>query len=277
MKLSLGYSPCPNDCFIFYALAHGKVAPEITWEIVLDDVESLNRMAREVVLDVSKVSYHAAGHLLDDYVMLRSGGALGKRVGPLVVAREPLATLKGRRVAIPGGLTTANLLLALAEPHAETVAMRYETIMPAVVKGEVDAGLIIHESRFVYPDYGLKKLLDLGEWWEEETTLPLPLGGIVARRSLGTEALRWIDRSIRASLGYAYAHRAEAQPYIAAHAQEMSEEVMQKHIDLYVNAYSFDVGEEGERAVRELFSRAQARGLLPEVPEDIFVPEPFGR
>ncbi|HEX7021207.1 MAG TPA: 1,4-dihydroxy-6-naphthoate synthase [Trueperaceae bacterium] len=273
MDLSLGFSPCPNDCFIFYALAHHKVAPEFGWSVRLEDVEALNQLARCGVLDVSKISYHAYGHLQDEYVMLRSGGALGNGVGPLIVAREELSSLSGRRVAIPGGLTTANLLLRLSQPDDVVICeLRYDRIMPAVAAGEVDAGLIIHESRFTYPEYGLRKFLDVGEWWHRETGLLLPLGGIMAKRSLGTGVLGRLEVALRESLQYAYAHRAEAQPYIAAHAQEMSEVVMQKHIDLYVNEYSVDVGEAGERAVRELLRLGRERGFIPPSDAPAFLP-----
>ena len=272
MSLTLGYSPCPNDCFIFYALAHGKVASDFDYQVRLEDVEALNQLARKSALDVTKISYHAFGHLADDYVMLRSGGALGSGVGPLVVTKERLADLSGKRVAIPGGLTTANLLLKLSQPDdIEVIELRYDKIMPAVAAGEVDAGLIIHESRFTYANYGLKKHLDLGEWWEAETGLPLPLGGIVARRSLGKEKLTHIQEGIRRSLLYSYAHRQEAEPYIAAHAQEMSQEVRQQHIDLYVNDYSLDVGETGEKAVRTLLRRARERGLVLEPKKPLFI------
>lgn len=270
-SLSLGYSPCPNDCFIFYAIAHGKADPALSWDIRLDDVEALNQLARQKALDVTKVSYHAYGHIMDDYVMLRSGGALGVGVGPLIVTRDGLQSLSGRRVAIPGGLTTANLLLRLSQPDdLQIIELRYDQIMPAVAKGQVDAGLIIHESRFTYALYGLQKHLDLGEWWQATTDLPLPLGGIVARRSLGRDLLLRIDKAIRDSLEYAYAHRAEVQPYIAAHAQEMSESVMQQHIDLYVNAYSLDVGT-GARAAEVLLEHAQARGFIPPSAQSIFL------
>ena len=270
--LTLGYSPCPNDCLIFYALAHEKVFSERPWQVRLEDVEALNQLARKSALDVTKISYHAYGYFTDDYVMLRSGGALGNGVGPLIVTKEPLDALSGKCVAIPGGLTTANLLLKLSQPDdIKVIELRYDKIMPAVAAGEVDAGLIIHESRFTYANYGLQKHLDLGEWWEKETDLPLPLGGIMAQRSLGEEKLAHIQEVIRASLRYGYAHRAEAQPYIAAHAQEMSVEVTQQHIDLYVNGYSLDVGKTGERAVRTLLGRASERGLLPELKEPLFL------
>lgn len=270
--LSLGFSPCPNDCFIFYALVHDRLSSDLSWQVRLEDVETLNQLARDAVLDVSKISYHAFGHFTEDYVMLRSGGALGEGVGPLIVSKEALPDLVGRTIAMPGGLTTANLLLRLSQlDSVKTVELRYDAIMPAVARGEVDAGLIIHESRFTYLEHGLRKHQDLGEWWEGETGLPLPLGGIMARRSLGQETLKTIDGLIRASLDYAYAHPLEAQPYIAAHAQEMSPEVMQKHIDLYVNQYSLEVGERGERAVRELLGRARERGLLPEPSGELFL------
>jgi len=272
MTLSLGYSPCPNDCFIFYALAHRKVAPELDWQVRLEDVEALNQLARRGALDVSKISYHAFGHFTEEYVMLRSGGALGRGVGPLIVTKDALSSLAGRRVAIPGGLTTANLLLKLSQgDDLELHELRYDLVMPAVAKGEVDAGLIIHESRFTYPQYGLREHLDLGRWWEAETGLPLPLGGIMAKRSLGEAVLTRVEEAIRESLRYAYAHREEAAPYIAAHAQEMSEGVRQQHIDLYVNDFSSDVGEVGERAVRELLGRARDRGLVPAASAPLFL------
>jgi 1,4-dihydroxy-6-naphthoate synthase len=179
-------------------------------------------------------------------------------------------------VAIPGGLTTANLLLRLSQPDdIEVVTLRYDQIMPAVARAEVDAGLIIHESRFTYPDYGLTKFLDVGEWWEQETGHLLPLGGIMAKRSLGKAMLSRINGAIKESLEYAYRHRAEAQPYIAAHAQEMSGTVMQQHIDLYVNEYSLDLGAAGEAAVYELLKRGQRRGFIPEVEEPLFHTDAF--
>jgi 1,4-dihydroxy-6-naphthoate synthase len=272
MNLSLGYSPCPNDCFIFYALAHNKIVSDITWQIRLEDVEALNQLARQNILDVSKISYHAYAHLIHNYVMLSAGGALGKGVGPLIVTKEKLETLSSKRVAIPGGLTTANLLLKLSQPDdISIVTLRYDQIMPAVAKGEVDAGLIIHESRFTYPDYGLNKFLDVGEWWERTTGHLLPLGGIIAKRSLGDEVLRQINTAIRESLEYAYTHPDETKSYVAQYAQEMSEEVRQKHIDLYVNEYSLDVGEAGKAAVIELFKRAEERGFIPKVGKEIFL------
>jgi 1,4-dihydroxy-6-naphthoate synthase len=272
--LSLGYSPCPNDTFIFHALVHGLVSADgLAFEPRLEDVETLNRLAAEAVLDVSKVSYGAIPHLVRDYVLLRSGGALGRGCGPLVVARREIdpAELAGLRIAIPGRSTTANLLLRLFAPDAAPGIERvYSDIMPAVARGEVDAGLIIHESRFTYPQHGLVKVVDLGEWWERTTGLPIPLGGILARRDLGADAIRAIDDAMRRSVEHAFADPAASRPYVRAHAQEMDDAVTQQHIDLYVNQFSADVGSDGERAIRELFARARTAGVIA-----ADVPSPF--
>lgn len=272
--LALGFSPCPNDCFLFFALAHGRIAAEPP-EVHLADVEELNALALKGSLDVSKLSYHAYAHVTDRYIMLPSGGALGKGVGPLIVTRKPLTELTGRTVAIPGGLTTANLLLKLSQPEGINYRqLRYDRIMPAVAAGEVDAGLIIHESRFTYQEHGLVKHLDLGEWWEHTTGLLLPLGGIAALRSLGRERLSHLDHAIRASLDYAYRHPDEVEQFVAEHAQEMSRSVRQQHIDLYVNRFSRDLGSEGKRAVAELFRRAHERGFIPPPAENLLFEAP---
>jgi 1,4-dihydroxy-6-naphthoate synthase len=272
--LTLGYSPCPNDTFIFHALVHGIVGVDwLSFRERLEDVETLNRLAADGVLDVTKVSYGAIPHLVRDYVLLRSGGALGRGCGPLVVAREDFGreVLTGRRIAIPGRNTTANLLLRLFAPDAPAgVEMVYSDIMPAVERGEVDAGLIIHESRFTYPQHGLAKVVDLGEWWERTTGLPIPLGGILARRDLGDDAIRAVDDAIRRSVEHAFAHPTDWREYVRRHAQEMDEEVQQRHIDLYVNRFTADLGDEGERAIHELFARARAAGVIEQD-----VPSPF--
>ena len=269
--INLGYSFCPNDTFIFYALTHGRIPGESVIE-QLEDVETLNQWALSGRLEMTKISYHAYAHVREQYVALRSGGALGRGVGPLIVAREPLESLVGKTVAIPGAMTTANLMLTLSQPEGvKTRVMRYDQIMPAIERGEVDAGLIIHESRFTFAQHGLVKLLDLGQWWEGETGLPLPLGAILARRDLGLEKLRELDQAVRSSLEYAYAHPLEPKAYIRQHALEMEDAVMQAHIDLYVNEFSLDVGREGERAVTELFARAEARGLIPASSLPLFV------
>ncbi|MBA4156026.1 MAG: 1,4-dihydroxy-6-naphthoate synthase [Gemmatimonadetes bacterium] len=267
MALTLGYSPCPNDTFIFDALVHGRIdGGGLQFRERLEDVETLNQLAAEAVLDISKVSYGAVPYLLDEYVLLRSGGALGRGCGPLLVAREGVepSELRTGRISIPGRNTTANLLLRLWNPGLPAGAERvYSDIMPAVARGEVDAGLIIHESRFTYPQHGLRKLLDLGEWWESETGLPIPLGGIVARRSLGQDTIRRVEDAIRRSVEHAFAAPDASVGYVREHAQEMDEKVMREHIALYVNSFSIDLGAEGERAARELLSRAARSGLVP--------------
>lgn len=259
MKLTLGFSPCPNDTFIFHALVEGIVnVPGVEWEVRLEDVETLNQLALRGELDVTKVSYGAVPYLLDRYALLRSGGALGRGCGPLLVTRGDRPVESLRSVAIPGRLTTAYLLLRLFAPDLLEAEERvYSDIMPAVERGEVDAGLIIHESRFTYRDHGLVQLVDLGEWWERETGAPIPLGGILACRDLGAERVREIEEAIRRSVGHAFAHPADCDAFVRANAQEMDPAVMRQHIDLYVNDFSVDLGDEGERAVAALLEKQQ--------------------
>lgn len=284
MRLSLAYSPCPNDTYIFHAIATGRVgsagssrgAPGLVpvgfeFDIALEDIDTLNRLVAERSVDVAKISYAAYGHVADDYVFLRSGGALGSGVGPLVVSRDPLLDLAGATVAIPGGRTTATLLLLLLRDDVDLVVMRYDEIMPAVAAGTVDAGLIIHESRFTYHEHGLSCLLDLGAWWEREVGHLVPLGAIVARRSLGPAVHAALDALVLASVRAANADPHGTDAYVAAHSQEMAPDVRQRHIDLYVNEYSLDVGAAGEAAVRDLLARAAARGLHQPVAEPLFV------
>lgn len=266
-ELTLGFSPCPNDTFMFYPLVHGLVeSGGLVYRERLEDVETLNQLARAGELDVSKVSYHALGHIREEYALLRSGSALGRGCGPLLVAAETFAPSKlhGKTIAVPGRYTTALLLLRLFDPALDTfVIMPFNEIMDAVLSGSVDAGLIIHESRFTYHGFGLHKLLDLGEWWEGETGLPLPLGGIVARRSLGAEAIAAVERALKAGVEYARSHPGEAARYIGEHAQEMSQEVCAAHISLYVNDFSTDLGDEGVQAITCLFRRAEQAGIIP--------------
>lgn len=272
-RLSLGYSPCPNDTFIFHALTHGLLegASDLVFDVVLDDVEAMNRATAGGLMDVAKVSYHAYGYIASDYVLLRSGGALGRGVGPLLVAATPDLDLRGKRVAVPGGRTTAKLLLELWRPKGlELTELRYDAIMPAVVAGAVDAGLIIHESRFTYQGHGLHKLVDLGAWWEAEVGGLVPLGAIVAKRSLGAAVHARLTSLISASLEHAWSNPEASREYVAVNAQEMAPDVRQKHIDLYVNDYSRDVGAEGEHAVRQLLERGLSRGLFPVLREPIF-------
>jgi len=266
-ELTLGFSPCPNDTFMFYPLVHGLIDTEgLSYRERLEEVETLNRLALAGELDVSKVSYHALGHIRDDYALLRAGSALGRGCGPLLVAADRIdpAGLRGRTIAVPGNYTTAKLLLRLFDPTlTDFVVMPFNEIMEAVLSGSVDAGLIIHESRFTYQGFGLHKLLDLGEWWEAETGLPIPLGGIVARRSLGAKTIAAVERALKAGVGYARSHPDEAARYIGEHAQEMSPEVCAAHIGLYVNDFSADLGEEGIRAITCLLQRAEEAGLIP--------------
>lgn len=273
--LRLGYSPCPNDTFIFYALTHGLVPlPDCTISERLEDVETLNQLARQGRLELTKISYHAYAHLRDRYVLLRSGGALGRGCGPLVVAARPCDPdqLRNQPLAIPGQLTTANLLLQLwIGGCQQVVAMPFDQIMPAVASGRVAAGVIIHESRFTYQQHGLHKIIDLGAWWENETGCPIPLGGILARRDLGAELISSVERAIVASLDYAWRHPDQPRAYIKQHAQELDETVIDRHIGLYVNAFSRDLGSQGITAVTTLFQRAEARGLVPASDLPLFI------
>jgi 1,4-dihydroxy-6-naphthoate synthase len=274
--LTLGYSPCPNDTFIFYALVHGKIdTVGLSFRELLEDVETLNRMALNTELDITKVSFHAFGHLMDNYCLLRSGGALGRGCGPLVVARDAcsMQDLRGKKIAIPGSLTTAYLLLQLYdhELRHNIIAMPFNRIIDAVKNGEADAGLIIHESRFTYQEAGLKNILDLGRWWENETGLPIPLGCIIAKRGLGRELIERTEQLIRRSLEYAFSNRQETKNYIKGHSQELADMVIEDHIDLYVNDFSLDLGSDGIEAVRELFRRASEQGILARSPLPLFI------
>lgn len=266
--LSLGYSPCPNDTFIFYALSHGAIdLGDLKFgRPHLEDVETLNSWALAHRLDVTKISCHALGHVSDEYCVLAAGGALGRGCGPLVVASSaiPVADLAGRRVAIPGRLTTAALLFRMFQPACiDLVEMRFDRIMAAVRRGEVDAGVIIHESRFTYADEGLTCLQDLGQWWETISGQPIPLGCIVARRSLGGALVERIERAVAASVAYAFRCPEECLPYIRAHSQETAPEIVQNHIRLYVNEFSRNLGDEGMAAITAFLQRGRAAGVLP--------------
>lgn len=275
MKLTLGYSPCPNDTYIFYGLTHGRVAaPGIEIVESLADVETLNLRAMNAELDLTKISFHALAYLLEDYCLLKSGGALGRGCGPLVVAREKvdMASLKGKTIAVPGRFTTAHLLLMLyGEGYDNVSVMPFHSIMDAVANGEADAGLVIHEGRFTYQAKGLVSLLDLGEWWEAGTGLPIPLGGILAKRELGRDVVLKVERAITESVLYANAHKDDTRGYIKAHAQELDDAVIDSHIGLYVNEFSQCMGDEGVRAVEALFARAAARGVIPQMERPLFL------
>ena len=273
-ELTLGYSPCPNDTFIFNALIHGLVpCPGVQFHERLEDVETLNRLALKTQLDLTKISYHAFGHLRQDYVLLHSGGALGRGCGPLVVATEPvtMTQLRDKPLLIPGELTTANLLLQLYDQQFSDIrVLPFDQIMPALERREAAAGVIIHESRFTYQDHGLHQLLDLGEWWEQLTGLPIPLGGILARRSLPVDLIEQIDHALAESVRYAQANPAHAVDYIRQHAQELSDSVTHEHIQLYVNEFSVNLGDEGIAAVQELLARAEKCRLIPVIDLPLF-------
>jgi 1,4-dihydroxy-6-naphthoate synthase len=275
MTYSLAYSPCPNDTYIFAALTNGLLADAPRVDVVLDDVEALNVAAREGRHALTKVSYGAIPYLLEHYRILRAGGALGRGCGPLVIAREArdLTSLPEDAVyAIPGAMTTAYLLLRLAlgrEPNVRV--MRFDTIVDAVARGEVDAGLIIHESRFTYAAAGLAQVIDLGDWWEGATGNPIPLGAILVRRDISDADAHTIDDAVRRSLAFARSREDAIIDYVRAHAFEMDDDVMRKHIGLYVNEFSDDVGETGIAAVRDLFTRAHQSGLIPKQHDPEFV------
>ncbi|MEQ1871836.1 MAG: 1,4-dihydroxy-6-naphthoate synthase [Vicinamibacterales bacterium] len=277
MTLTLGFSPCPNDCFMFDALVHERIDLEgLQFSPRLADVEALNRGAFAEDVDVTKLSYHAYAYCADRYVLLDAGSALGRSCGPLLISRRQISrdeVASGRlRLAIPGKFTTANFLLGLAFPSAtDRTELLFSDIEGAVLDGRFDAGLIIHENRFTYESRGLRKIVDLGEYWEGETGSPIPLGGIVIKRSLPDEVKARVNRVLRRSVEFAFANRAASVPYVRAHAQEMSEEVMYKHIDLYVNEYSVDLGVEGRRAVTTLFARAAGLGIIPATSQPLFL------
>ena len=254
-ELTFGYSPCPNDAFAFHALAHGLVDAPFRVIPVLLDIEELNRRALDCAFDLTKLSVGAFAGVGTRYRLLRSGAALGQGVGPLVVARTPmtLADAASGRMAIPGRATTAFNLLRLAAPAlGEVVELRYDRILAAVRDGEVDAGLIIHESRFTYAEHGLSQVADLGDWWTRDTGLPVPLAGICARSDLDAATASAAEHAIRASVQYAFDHPEASRDYVRAHSQELSDEVCAQHIALYVNAYSLDVGDDGLRAIERL-------------------------
>ena len=277
MTLSLGFSPCPNDCFMFDAIVHRRIDLEgLEFDVRLADVEALNQAAFAGEADVTKLSYHAYAYCFGDYVLLDAGSALGRNCGPLLIATRSIAkdevAAGGLSIAIPGKYTTANFLLGLAFPRAQhKTALLFSEIESALLDGRFDAGLIIHENRFTYAEKGLKKIIDLGEYWEDTTGAPIPLGGIVIKRSLADEVKQRVNRVLRRSVEYAFTHRTASLDYVRAHAQEMSEEVMYRHIDLYVNEYSVDLGAEGRHAVELLFAKAAATGIIPSATNSLFL------
>ena len=274
--LELAYSPCPNDTFIFTPWVEGHIsgAPPVVERF--EDIDTLNQIALKGEPDIVKVSFHALGHLRDRYCLLRSGGALGRGCGPLVVARTPFAegALASKTIAIPGKLTTAALLVRLFAPglkDANITVMPFDRIMPAVCEGAVDAGVIIHESRFTYQRHGLTQIVDLGEWWERETGHAIPLGGILMRRDLGDDLIRSTERALAESVDFAHAHTDIVWPTVRRHAQEMEDDVMRQHIALYVNEFTRDYGVEGETAIAHLLATAERLGLVPSSLQPLFV------
>ncbi len=265
-KLTLGYSPCPNDCFIFDALVHKKIDTEgLDVETRLEDVETLNREALKGTLDITKLSFHAYAYALEHYILLRSGSALGFNCGPLLIKNSKLKikNLDDLKVAIPGKMTTANFLLSLAIPNLKNkIEYVFSDIENAVLSGEVDAGLIIHENRFTYQEKGLEKIMDLGEYWESFIHAPIPLGGIVIKRNLETDLQQKVNRLIRKSVEFAFKNPESSMSYVRQHAQEMNESVMKQHIALYVNDFSIDLGETGINAINLMFAKAKELNLF---------------
>ncbi len=277
MKLTLGFSPCPNDTFIFDAMIHQKIDTEgLEFEVSFDDVETLNQKAFNQQLDISKLSFHAYAYVTDNYVLLDSGSALGFGVGPLLISKKeienPNRALESLKIGIPGKYTTANFLLGLAYPEAQNKKeLVFSEIEEELLADKIDVGLIIHENRFTYKEHGFKKVRDLGEFWEELTSCPIPLGGIMIRRELSDEVKQKVNRIIRRSVEFAFANPKSGIEFIRSHAQEMSEEVMYKHIELYVNKYSIDLGEEGRKAVSVLFEGAATLEIIPKTTKSLFL------
>jgi len=275
MKLTLGFSPCPNDTFIFDALIHNKIDTEgLEFEVVFDDVETLNQKALRGELDITKLSFHAFAYVANKYALLDAGSALGFGVGPLLISKNQFqgelnADLK---VGIPGKYTTANFLLGIAYPHLQNKEiMVFSEIEAALIDEKIDLGLIIHENRFTYQYKGLNKIVDLGDYWEKLTGCAIPLGGIVINRNLDREIQLKVNRLVRQSVEYAFAHPKSCIEFIREHAQEMDEAVMYKHIELYVNKYSINLGQEGRKAIDTLFTLAQERNLIPAVQQNLYV------
>ena len=274
MNLTLGFSPCPNDTFIFDALVHGRVDTEgLHFEVVFADIAELNKGAAAATLDITKLSYYTYAHVANTYALLGAGSALGRGCGPLVVRAKPADSIDlashHTRIAIPGFDTTANFLMCEAYPQlTNKQAVLFSSIEEAVLSGEADLGLIIHENRFTYQEKGLHLVADLGDWWETTTGYAIPLGGIAVRRTLPVAVQQAVQRVVRRSVEYAFAHPAASMPYVRAHSQAMDDAVMQQHIALYVNEYSRDLGEVGTAAVDYMLNRVRASSGLPTMPLD---------
>ncbi|MGC1390710.1 MAG: 1,4-dihydroxy-6-naphthoate synthase [Bacteroidales bacterium] len=275
MRLTLGFSPCPNDTFIFDAMVHGRIDTEgLEFDYFLTDVEELNRKALISDVDITKISYHAYAYVAQNYLILDAGSALGHRNGPLLISKRRIgiSELPGLRIAIPGKYTTANLLFSIAWPEIENkTEYLFSDIEDALLKDEVDVGLIIHETRFTYYSRGLHKLADMGEYWETLTGLPVPLGAIVIKRDIPDDIAQKVNRIVRRSLEYAYKDSFASYDFVSGNAREMDSTVMNNHIKLFVNEYTLNLGNKGREAIIELFRIAGEKGVIPLLPERIFL------
>ena len=275
MKLKLGFSPCPNDTFIFDAMVHGRIDTEgLEFDYFLADVEELNRRAFASEVDITKMSCHAYAYVAQSYLILDAGSALGYRNGPLLISKKKIEAteLEGSSIAIPGKYTTANLLFSIAWPEATNkTEYLFSDIEDALLNEEVDAGLIIHETRFTYYKKGLLKIADMGEYWEKLTGLPIPLGTIVINHRIPQDIAMKVNRVIKRSLEYAYKNSGASLDFVSKNAKEMDSGVMNSHIRLFVNKYTSDLGAEGKKAIKELFRIANDKGVIPKLPEKIFL------
>ncbi len=275
MKLTLGFSPCPNDTFIFDALVNGKIDTEgLETDYYMADVEELNRRAFSSEADITKISCHAYAYASDNYLILDSGSALGYGNGPLLVGRKKLSDEEviNARIAIPGRFTTANLLLSVAWPDARNrKEYLFSDIVKALLENEADAGLIIHETRFTYTEKGLVKIADMGEYWDRLTGLPVPLGFIVINRRIPRDIALKFNRILRKSIEYAHKHSNELQDFVSSNAREMDKSVINSHIELYVNDFSLSIGQKGRIAITEIYRTAAEKGIIPALPSSIFL------
>jgi 1,4-dihydroxy-6-naphthoate synthase len=275
MKLTLGFSPCPNDTFIFDAIVHGRIDTEgLEFDYFLADVEELNHRAMNSDVDITKISIHAYAYVAENYLILESGSALGYRNGPLLISKNVLNTsdLSSSRIAIPGRFTTANLFFSIAWPEAKNkTEYLFSDIEDALLNEKVDAGLIIHETRFTFEKRGLRKISDLGEYWENLTGLAIPLGTIVIKRNIPENIALKVNRILRRSLEFAMNDSSASDDFVSGNAREIDRDVMKKHIELYVNEFSLELGQKGKEAIKELFSISSGKGIIPVVPERIFL------
>jgi 1,4-dihydroxy-6-naphthoate synthase len=275
MRLTLGFSPCPNDTFIFDAMVHGRIDTEgLEFDYFLTDVEELNRKALTSDIDITKISYHAYAYVAQSYLILDAGSALGHRNGPILISKRRIgiSELPKLKIAIPGKYTTANLLFSIAWPEvAEKTEYLFSKIEEALLAEEVDAGLIIHETRFTYYKRGLHKLADMGEYWESLTGLPIPLGAIVIKRDIPDDIAQKVNRIVRRSLEYAYKDSFASYDFVAGNAREMDSTIMNNHIKLFVNEYTLNLGPKGREAITELFRIANEKGVIPLLPDRIFL------